>query len=111
MNVTLAGLGYSHGWLSLQLTVTDGTRIVADCARELMNAWTWAGGYDDFHDVTPGPHVDLTATFDRVVTDPACRARYVASVQADVNGTYAGFAGCDNFLHARLASLEASGCP
>lgn len=110
LNVTLAGVGFAHGWASVQLTVTDGRSVFIRCIHEVANHYTWAGlSQQMFRDV-PEPQVVLTGSFQRAVVDPMCQARFFATVQVNVDGTYFGFAGGITMCAATVRSITASGC-
>lgn len=110
--VTLAGLGYAHGWATLRLRIVDQIdteRDVVNCSQELINHWTWAGGFDTFHDRPPSGPVGLMGCFTRAPSSGS--QSYLFSVELTADGTVAGFAGVQVDAGAAVNSMLVITCP
>jgi hypothetical protein len=110
--VTLSGLGYSHGWATLRLRVVDqidAERDVVNCEQELINHWTWAGGFDTIHHRPASGPVGLMGCFTRAAT--ATPQSFLFSVELTADGTVAGFGGVQVSASAVVSSMLLVTCP
>jgi hypothetical protein len=110
--VTLAGLGYAHGWVTLQLRIVDPSDTdhdLVNCSLELINHWTWAGDFDTIHDRPPSGPVGLMGCFTRA---PTLRAQpYLFSVELMADGTVAGFSGVQVSADVVVIDMLVITCP